>query len=113
VWLGIYLRGNIDKNLFIIHSCDNPGCCNPRHLMQGTALDNSIDMMSKGRYKYTIGIRYKGSSHHNSKLVERSILDIRYRYSRGGISQQRLADEYGVNQTIVSGIVRRKTWTHV
>ena len=37
------------KSLVIMHTCDNPACCNPRHLRLGTYRENSIDMVRKGR----------------------------------------------------------------
>lgn len=33
----------------VLHSCDNPACCNIEHLFIGTSKDNSLDMLSKGR----------------------------------------------------------------
>ena len=42
-------NGEIPNGLMVLHTCDNPPCCNPNHLFLGTAQDNSLDMMSKGR----------------------------------------------------------------
>ncbi len=42
-------HGRINRDLFILHSCDNRHCCNPRHLRQGTAMQNSQDAVRKGR----------------------------------------------------------------
>lgn len=34
---------------FLLHSCDNPVCCNPSHLRVGTYAENTADREARGR----------------------------------------------------------------
>lgn len=44
-------NGEIPQGMQVLHACDNPGCCNPRHLFLGTNDDNVRDKVSKGRQR--------------------------------------------------------------
>lgn len=45
-----YANGaSFPAGMFACHHCDNPPCVNPEHLFVGTARDNSLDMVAKGR----------------------------------------------------------------
>lgn len=43
--------GPIPEGMVIRHTCDNPPCCNPEHLLIGTAADNVCDSIERGRSK--------------------------------------------------------------
>lgn len=42
--------GPIPPMLDVLHTCDNPPCCNPDHLFVGTQRDNMLDCIGKGRH---------------------------------------------------------------
>lgn len=41
----------LTDRLAILHTCDNPICCNPAHLLLGTQLLNVQDMIRKARHR--------------------------------------------------------------
>ena len=88
-----------------LHSCDNPPCCNPKHLFPGNDKDNMLDAVVKGR----IG----GEAHPGSKLTEDEVREIRRLYAQGNIMQSELARRYSMDITSINGIVRGRTWRHV
>ena len=48
--IAYFLHHRVDpQGLFVCHSCDNPGCCNPDHLWLGTNKDNVHDSIKKKR----------------------------------------------------------------
>src|SRR5215203_6203618 len=46
-------NGEFDLSQDVLHSCDNPNCCNPAHLRIGTARENAADMMARRRHRPT------------------------------------------------------------
>jgi predicted XRE-type DNA-binding protein len=51
----------------------------------------------------------QGSQNFKSKLVETEVIDI----ITSKLSQREIADKYGISQSLVSRIRRRKLWRHV
>ncbi len=95
----ILQHGSIDKSLDVCHTCDNPGCVNPRHLFAGTTQDNMLDMTKKGR-------------HGTVKLTFEQVRDIRRRCAAGEL-QYRLAQEFNVVNSCICNVVNRKTFAFV
>lgn len=107
--------------LDVLHTCDNPPCCNPAHLFPGTNQNNIEDRISKGRS--ATGDKHwshkkpelvsKGESHGMSSLSEYQAREILSRYDGKRGSIRRLAQEYGVCAATVGYLVSRKTWKHL
>lgn len=98
--------GPIQDGFCVCHACDNPPCCNPRHLFLGTTADNSRDAARKGRMN-------RGAKNAMAKLSDGLVCQIRRRYSESEANQYELAVELGVSQQTISDVVRGKLWAHV
>lgn len=102
--------GPIPVGMLVRHSCDNPPCCNPSHLLLGTNLDNSRDKVERGRSTKGRTVHWGEGSGRSAKLTESQVREIRTRYARGDVSQAALGIEYGISQTHIGTIVRREAW---
>lgn len=104
----------------ILHSCDNPACCNPNHLREGTAADNNQETVAKGRNRWgRAGREYwrDGKPSENilcgsSKLSEWDVREIRRRASEGEKPAD-IAAQYDVSVSTVRGVVNRRTFAWV
>ena len=93
-----------------LHRCDNPPCCNPWHLFQGTSSDNVQDMLSKGRaYR---GVPSHGESHPFAKLSNTDVAHIKHLYASGTHSRQQLANTFAVTYQHIDHIVKGRLRKH-
>jgi hypothetical protein len=107
----ILTNGPVPDGLDILHSCNNPPCCNPAHLRPGTVSDNMQDSIRAGtHYRFT----YKrGSEHHNAKLTENDVRQIRILFAKGNVTKVQLGRDFGVTPENIAFIVNRKHWSHI
>ncbi len=99
-----YWNGKIPDGLQVCHSCDNPPCCNPKHLFLGTNKENMEDKVAKGRQAFL-----RGENHGSSVLTKEQVDSIRSGYASGK-RQTNLAKEFGISQPHVSSICRMERW---
>ena len=95
----ILAHGNILENSYVLHRCDNPPCVRPTHLFLGSQADNRIDCMLKIRNP-------------NRKLSPENVREIRQLLSFK-VSQQSIADKFGVTQVCISHIHRNTSWSYL
>lgn len=109
---GIDVAGLVSR-----HTCDNPPCCNPRHLLAGTHADNVRDCIERKRRAPT-----RGEHNNFSKLTDVQVRKIRREYKRlprspGGYCADgaviAIANKYGITDGNLYMIVTRRTWRHV
>ena len=103
-------HGPIPAGLDVLHSCDNPPCCNPAHLRAGTHAENMADAVRKGRIRPPPTKR--GSAHNMAKLDEGQVWIIR-RCIELGDPKSLLAEVFRVSTATVHLIANRKIWKEV
>lgn len=94
-------NGPIPDGLVVMHTCDNPPCVNPLHLVAGTPKQNFDDARSKGRWK----IR-SGDSAPNRKLSSEKVEHI----LKKEMSATDYAKLYGVTKVTIQNVWLGRHW---
>lgn len=102
-----FLHGRWPKD-DALHTCDNPPCFNPHHVVDGTHTENMRDMMAKGRHRYPQG--EKCPFH---KLNDDTVREMRRLFDEEEATTHELAAQFEVSISCVKGIVHRRSWKHV
>ena len=101
-------KGCIPADKLVMHTCDNPTCCNPKHLMLGDYLENMRDMARKGRSR---GAGPRGAANGHAVLTDEQVREIRMAYVEAEyqddktVSQRSLAKKYGVSKSQIGNIL--------
>lgn len=88
--------GAIPQGMYVLHSCDNPPCCNPAHLRLGTQRDNGADMKARGRCS--------GNGYHTRIHSDGVVNAIRAAVASGE-QQKIVAERFGVSRSYVSALI--------
>ncbi len=99
-----FANGSIPPGLYVLHSCDNRRCVNPKHLRLGTAKDNIHDALDRGRYP-------TGDRNGSAKLTGVEIDAIRIMLANG-VGHKAISEQFRVSRAHISAIATGRTWKH-
>ena len=86
---------DVPKHLVVAHSCDNPCCCNPKHLRATSQRENALDASRRRRRKTTI------TEDQVRKIMDRGAGYLKYKEA---------ALKFGVSEATIIAIRSGKTW---
>jgi len=89
---------------FLLHTCDNPSCCNPKHLFVGTHADNMADKVAKGRSP-----DFSGDKGPRAKLTMTQAREAR-QLRKEGISTKELAVRFGISLPSMKTLLAGKSY---
>lgn len=92
--------------LSVRHTCDNPRCVNPEHLVLGTHQDNMRDKSERGRNPDVTG-----ELNPKARLSLEAVQDIRDNYVpfKKGMRQY-FANKYNVKPSTISDVISNRSW---
>lgn len=103
----IIATGCEPQGMLALHSCDNPPCCNPRHLRWGTVQENSDDMKARGR---SYNGEQEGFGNGACKISPEQFEQIIQGF-HAGLNNKQIAEGLPVDHSLVSRIRRGRSWS--
>jgi Zinc-binding loop region of homing endonuclease len=94
---------------FLRHSCDNPSCCNPSHLIIGTHAENMRDMAERKRQKWC---HVPSTESPRAKLTAHDVQQIR-KQKREGATLNALAMLYDVHRSTIKGVLSARHYADI
>lgn len=96
--------GPIPEGALLRHTCDNPRCVNPAHLLLGDKRSNTQDAIERGQHRC-------GERDPKAKLSNQNVVEIRDALARGETGKA-LARRFGVGESVISRIKTGKGRRH-
>jgi hypothetical protein len=91
----------------VMHLDNNPSNNHPSNLQWATYSQNNKHAYQSGKKVCgAFSMDFYGDKHHSSKLTKDKVIAIR----NSKLSQQKLADMYGVSRTTIRNVLSNKVW---
>jgi hypothetical protein len=111
-----YIAANPDSisldckdGVFVLHKCDNPACCNPKHLYLGDHAQNMSDKVVRGRSK----LWDSTTESPNAKFSEDDVRWIRFMHSQKLATNRALALLYEVSRAAMHSCLYGRTYQDI
>lgn len=95
----LLFNGELLPGMLVRHTCDQPLCVNPAHLVTGTNRQNTQDMLRRERQA--------------SALSAAEVRRIRELRDDGLLTYAEIAECFGVGVSTIGEICRRISWGHI
>lgn len=97
-------KGSVPAGAHVLHSCDNPSCCNPDHLRVGTHAENVADVVERKRLKGRTGPTDP------KRCAKRLNADLAAEIRSSTLPRKALAEKYGVTKHTIANVQSGRTW---